>query len=103
MEENMGSKGTFDGGIVVPGKVNSPLVNRIIKVADLIEEHSRTWKEDMVLSMFDYQEASKILSIQLVHALRAPVSTLYEVGIESCSEDFPGLRRIVIVLSTKRP
>ncbi|MBA0786814.1 hypothetical protein Gotri_025600 [Gossypium trilobum] len=49
-----------------PCKLSSPRVNRIVKVVDLIDEQSQTWKEDMVLSMFDYQEARRIISIQLV-------------------------------------
>ncbi|KAG8489011.1 hypothetical protein CXB51_016982 [Gossypium anomalum] len=44
-----------------PCKLSSPWVNRIVKVVDLIDEQSQTWKEDMVLSKFDYQEAKRIL------------------------------------------
>lgn len=56
----------WDTAWILDGKpyIIQPLsVNEIVKVVDLINEHTRLWKEDVIKSTFGEHEAIRILSI----------------------------------------
>ncbi|PPE00401.1 hypothetical protein GOBAR_DD02576 [Gossypium barbadense] len=48
-------------------KVELPKVSDVTRVANLIDAHTYTWNLDIVLLIFTYQSAQKILRLLLLH------------------------------------